>query len=46
MAWVKKWTELGFDMRTGQHIFTLDTYRLFRRIMQAIINWFLSGTWR
>ena len=44
--WANKWTRLGFDMRTNQHIFTLDTYCLFRRIMQAIINWFLSGECR
>lgn len=43
--WAKKWTANGFDAETNEHIFTHDTYRLFRRIMLGINRWFLSDPW-
>ena len=42
-AWALKWTRDGFDQRTDQHIFTLDTYRVLKCIMKGIVEWRLSG---
>jgi hypothetical protein len=42
-AWARHWMRAGFDELTGQHIFTLDTYRVIKVIMRGIIEWRLSG---
>lgn len=42
-AWATKWTRSGFDARTGQHIFTIDTYKCLKRMMRACVEWMLSG---
>ena len=42
-AWAKHWMHAGWDEVTGQHIFTLDTYRVIKIIMRGIIEWKLSG---
>ena len=44
VAWVLKYGGQGFDAN-GEHLFTLQSYKLFRKIMKGIIRWFLSSPW-
>ncbi|KAG1663372.1 hypothetical protein FOA52_007109 [Chlamydomonas sp. UWO 241] len=37
-TWVAKWTAVGYDMRTGEHMFTVTTMKCIRR-------WYLSDPW-
>eukprot|EP00955_Chlamydomonas_euryale_P032543 342369-Chlamydomonas_euryale.AAC.1 len=45
LEWVQRWHNQGYDARSGHHMFTLESTKLFKRIMRGIQLWFLSDPW-
>ncbi|GAX81808.1 hypothetical protein CEUSTIGMA_g9236.t1 [Chlamydomonas eustigma] len=45
LAWINKWSEMGVDARTNIHMFTIQTFRLFKRQIRQICEWQLSDPW-
>jgi hypothetical protein len=43
--WAKRWAERGLDKGSGQHLFSLESIKLVRRVIRAAALWMLSGRW-